>query len=38
MSFGTNKTPIEMIEKGAFVGTHFIDINGNGKWCRNGNR
>ena len=26
MGFGTNKTPIEVIKKGAFCGTYFRDI------------
>ena len=33
MGFSANKTPVEMIKKGAFGGTYFIDINSgvNGK-------
>ena len=36
MDFGTNKTPVEIIKKGAFGGTYFRDIyfGINGKWCR----
>ena len=26
MNFGTNKTPVEIIKKGAFGGTYFRDI------------
>ena len=26
MDFGTNKTPVEIIKKGAFGGTYFRDI------------
>ena len=37
MDFGTNKSPIEIIKKGAFGGTYFRDIhsNNNGKWYKN---
>ena len=37
MSFNSNKTPIEIIKKGAFGGTYFRDIYSsiNGKWYRN---
>ena len=33
-NFGTNKTPIEVIKKGAFGGSYFTDIYSgiNGKW------
>ena len=36
MDFGTNKTPVEIIEKGAFGGTYFRDIYSgiNSKWYR----
>ena len=36
MDFGTNKTPVEVIKKGAFGGTYFRDIYSavNGKWYR----
>ena len=36
MNFGTNKTPVEIIKKGAFGGTYFRDIYSgvNGKWYR----
>ena len=33
MDFGTNKTLIQLIKKGAFVGTYFSDIY-SGKWYR----
>ena len=26
MEFGTNKTPIDVIKKGSFSGTYFIEI------------
>ena len=34
--FGANKTPVEVIEEGAFGGTYFRDIYSdiNGKWYR----
>ena len=34
MDFGTNKTPVEIIEKDAFEGTYFRDIYSsiNNKW------
>ena len=37
MDFSPNKTPIEVIKKGAFVGTYFRDIYSgiNEKWYRN---
>ena len=37
MDFGTNKTPLEMIKKDSFGGTHFRDIYSsiNGKWYKN---
>ena len=37
MNFAPNKTPIEIIEEGAFGGTYFRDICSsiNGKWYRN---
>ena len=37
MNFSANKTPIEVIRKGAFGGTYFRDIYSgvNGKWYRN---
>ena len=37
MNFGTNKTPIEVINEGAFGGTYFRDIysNINNKWLKN---
>ena len=33
-NFGTNKTPVEVIKKGAFGGSYFTDIYSgiNGKW------
>ena len=33
-NFGTNKTPVEVIKKGAFGGSSFTDIYSgiNGKW------
>ena len=33
-NFGTNKTPLEVIKKGAFGGSYFTDIYSgiNGKW------
>ena len=33
-NFGTNKTPVEVIKKGAFRGSYFTDIYSgiNGKW------
>ena len=36
MDFCTNKTPVEIIKKGAFGGTYFRDIYSgvNGKWCK----
>ena len=36
MSFGKNKTPVEVIKEGAFGGTYFIDIFSgiNDKWYR----
>ena len=36
MNFGTNKTPFEVIKKGAFVETYLRDIYSgiNGKWYR----
>ena len=36
MDFNPNETPIEVIKKGAFGGTHFRDIYSgvNGKWYR----
>ena len=36
MDFGANKTPVEMIKKGAFGGTYFRDIYSsvNGKWLK----
>ena len=36
MNFGTNKTPVEIIKKGAFGGTYFRDIYSdvNGEWYR----
>ena len=36
MDFGANKTPVEIIKKGAFGGTYFRDIYSgvNGKWYR----
>ena len=36
MDFGANKTPIEVIKKGAFGGTYFRDIYSsvNGKWYK----
>ena len=36
MDFGANKTPVEVIKKGAFVKTYFSDIYSgiNGKWYR----
>ena len=37
MDFGTNKTPAEIINEGAFEGTYFrnfyLDVNG--KWYKN---
>ena len=35
--FGANKTPVEVIKKGAFGGTYFRDIYSsiNGKWYKN---
>ena len=37
MDFGTNKTPVQMIEEGSFGGTYFRDIYSgvNGKWYKN---
>ena len=37
MDFGTNKTPVEIINAGAFGGTFFRDIYSgvNGKWYKN---
>ena len=44
MDFGANKTPVEVIKEGAYLGvkTYFSDIysgivsgNGNGKWYKN---
>ena len=37
MDFGTNKTPVEIINEGAFRGTYFRDIYSgvNGKWYKN---
>ena len=37
MDFGTNKTPVEIIEEGAFGGTYFRDIYSgvNDKWHKN---
>ena len=34
MNFGTNKTPVEIINKGSFEGTYFRDIypGVNNKW------
>ena len=34
MDFGTNKTPVEIINEGAFGGTYFRDIYSglNDKW------
>ena len=34
MDFGVNKTPVEVIDEGAFWGTYFRDIysGGTGKW------
>ena len=36
MDFGANKTPVEVIEKGAFGGTYFRDSYSsvNGKWYK----
>ena len=36
MDFGTNKTPAELINEGAFAGTYFRDIYSgvNGKWYK----
>ena len=36
MDFGANKTPVEVIEEGAFEGTYFRDIYSgvNTKWYR----
>ena len=36
MTFGANKTPIEVIREGAFGSTYFGDIYSgiNGKWYR----
>ena len=36
MDFGANKTPVEVIKKGAFGGTYFRDIyfSVNGKWYK----
>ena len=36
MNFGTNKTPVEVINEGAFGETYFSDIYSviNGKWYR----
>ena len=36
MDFGANKTPVEVIEEGAFEGTYFGDIYSgvNKKWYR----
>ena len=36
MNFGANKTPVEVIEEGAFGGTYFRDIYSgiNGNWYR----
>ena len=37
MDFGTNKTPVEIINEGDFGGTYFRDIYSgvNGKWYKN---
>ena len=37
MDFGTNKTPVEIINEEAFGGTYFRDIyfDVNGKWYKN---
>ena len=37
MDFGTNKTPVEIFQKGAFGGTYFRDIYAgvNCKWYKN---
>ena len=37
MNFSPNKTPIEIIKEGAFVGTYFRDVhsNINKKWYQN---
>ena len=37
MDFGANKTPVEIIQEGAFGGTYFRDsyFDNNGKWYRN---
>ena len=37
MDFGTNKTPVEIINEGAFGGTYFRDIYSgvNDKWYKN---
>ena len=37
MDFGVNKTPVEIIKKGAFGGTYFRDIYSsvNSKWHKN---
>ena len=34
MDFSTNRTPVEIIQEGAFGGTYFRDIYSgvNGKW------
>ena len=36
MNFGANKTPVEIIKKGAFGGIYFRDIYSGvtGKWCK----
>ena len=37
MDFGTNKTPVKIINEGAFEGTYFRHIYSgvNGKWYKN---
>ena len=37
MDFSSNKTPIQIIKEGAFVGTYFKDVysNINKKWYKN---
>ena len=37
MDFGTNKTPVKIINEGAFGGTYFRDIYSgvNSKWYKN---
>ena len=37
MNFGANKTPVEVIRKGAFGGTYFRNIysGATGKWYKN---